>query len=1279
MLTIAAGTMAPPQTENEAPCLAAEDQEGGDQDLDSTSELHHSSSNKFPSLPLHIQIQESKGSLPSISASAVPSFTEGSDRGRGRRRRDDFRIFRGEPDNVCSSGSLSSPSCRSFQESRHSPCNIKQELNRMNTNLRSRDFMEPQSPTDHGDDEEHCDADCEASLNGTNTHSAARKVRSSASRIKRQRRRNLHHSTKPTLSTDESTIGHCHDVSIQEDCVSPLVANAAVSNTGIAQNVMSAVAATEKDLDYNTSNSMNSLLLRTEHPAINGREFISSRYNAWDSSPSTVCEDDEHGDANASLDLYFHPIEDEGTMFEEGLNVQKALFDTKDEDDTSIISEEALEITDESDLELTQRSRQIQIDLRVREMMELAQEAERAAEEGREKFVGSATKFELGLGLDVGNQIVLDSPNSGRSPAKGNACSLFNEFQCNRNIPEAMTPPDGKYLSRARSQFNCYHTDVKKVANSSRYFHQNSAPATVMARSVRVRSHNIPSLLTNGNIFSIAPTKKAKQQTISVLELRHIDEVIPTFKEMHSFMKMNFLRKGVREENLAGERFGGVKQEDELNERVAKKQKEDSPPILRQSSIISSVPMTFLPRVPSINMIMKTMSSLSNKEPKNTEDSTKSKPLDEVSKIDTQSYDDDADTDLSLEPDDMRLDCASFVSCGDASVGVVNSAENSVTNISHNPASVHDEEKVEDDANNYESHGCTLASELYDPSRRRRSISPLPQAPYCLDDDHLERTPRRNSTTSKSRWSDFWENISPVRKSISLPSPIRLQFPSSLEYKGGSWMLPNEILGARKHSYKRLSSSEQSLQFEAIETRETIDEPLEIEKDDLNNGVIISSQSYSQTILRSVSPVNDYNNDNKGSHSVNVCTSESVSLNDFPNDKAERFAEENINIKKEGILLCKQHCSKRSFRTSTTQMSGEDSQSSSESKPSCCSLQTGTINVDKVNHDPLILTVKQIGENNGSSQRCQGSKLESSNKFFPSKKLDDKPPLHPSDTQNVQTCNEVMLERCTSSSNGFDRKTEMLPIIEASISFRNFTETSSDLSINSANEGAEIYREVSDGYNSKDHDLTEGNCRTKAFTLDSFTEPDENHEKNRNAASSETNLLDQKTLFDGTEDDSSVGSPEELNKSMSFIDLIEKVPSVIGRFRPFQIVKKDNIEFKSDVDFVRNYFFTNMEQKACRRIRVESNLTSKPDEKNKCGTHPCIDLSCASVLDTAFRCLSTHSITTDVNDRNRSDLAPTKKYGNLNSSGMKEEVRVGQLLFEAPSLKVFKKVHKNVK
>jgi predicted RNA-binding protein with EMAP domain len=150
---------------------------------------------------------------------------------------------------------------------------------------------------------------------------------------------------------------------------------------------------------------------------------------------------------------------------------------------------------------------------------------------------------------------------------------------------------------------------------------------------------------------------------------------------------------------------------------------------------------------------------------------------------------------------------------------------------------------------------------------------------------------------------------------------------------------------------------------------------------------------------------------------------------------------------------------------------------------------------------------------------------------------------------------------------------------------------------------------------------------------------------------------------------------------MSFIDLIEKVPSVIGRFRPFRIIKKDNIEFKNDVDYVRNYFFTQLEQNSCR-IHVDSNLSVKPDDTNKCGTHPCIDLNCVSVIETAFRCLSsTHNISMDAHDRNRSGLAyfPNKKYGNLNSSGMREKVRVGHLLFEAPSLKVFKKVHRNAK
>jgi len=1261
-MLIAAATMAPPEAGNEAPCLAGQD----DQAFDSGDV--HQTSNQLQSLPLHIQIQESKEFLP--SAASASDFSE-------REGREDFGLLRNEPAYLYSS--YSSSSCNAPVQT---TCNIKRhESNSLNSPIQSRNRGQRHSISD---DEVHCDADCEASLNGTHTHSASRKIHSiSNSKTRRHRRRKLNSDMIP-FALNESTPTHGHDdVLVRNGYVS--VAAVSDATTGVQAH---STAPMEKDLNYNSSNSSNSLLLHTESPFTHAGQkgIIPCRYNynAWDSSPSTVGDNDEQA-SNASLSMYFHPIQHEEVILEPGSNIQKSLFDTKDDDCTSFIPENnvetGLDITDESDLELTQRSRQIQIDLRVREMLELAQEAEKAAEEGREKFVGSATKFELGLGLDVGNRVVLDSFNCKMSPASGNACSMLDGLQCNRNVSEPITPPREKHMSRSRSQFYCFNTDLGRVRNSKRYVRQNSAPATVAAPTIRARSHSIPSLLTNGNIFSIAPTNQIKQQTISVLELRQIDEVIPIFKDMHSFMKMNFLRKGVKKEHLVG-KIIRLKQHDDVNERIANEQKQDSRSMLRQHSIMSSGPMAFLPSVPSINMIMKTMSGLSNKEPDKADDLSKAKSLDKISKLDTETYDDGADTDLSLEPDDMALDCVSFVSCGDASVGVASSAENSVMEITCASSSTADENRVDEVSDKSETRCCILASELYDPNQKRRSVSPLPKAPYCLDDDHLELTPKRNCTKSKSRWADFWENISPVRKSISLPSPIRLQFPNSLEYKGGQWMQPNEILGTRKLSFKRLSASEQSLHFDAVENCENSDEPLEIEKDDLNNGVIISSQSYSQTIRRSTSPLNDRNNDGNDSPSANISISESVSWNGHSHNTAGLPIFENINLDKEGILLCKHNSSKRSFRTSTTQMSGEDSQSSSKSKLSCCSLQTGMNNVDNIQNDTLILTVRQINDNCSSSQIRQRSNLESCNKPLPTTDFDTlfaKPPLHPTDTQNIQICDESVFKNCSSYSKCADRKTDILPTIEASFSLRNFTETSSDLSINSQNEGSDIYREMSYRCNSRDQDLSEINCPKKSDPFELFLESDKNDHNFRKPANTETNA--RKTLFVGTEDDSSVNaSPEELNKSMSFIDIMEKVPSVISRFRPFRKIKKDNTEFKNDVDFVRNYFFTNLEQKSSR-VHVESNLTVQHDEQTKCGKHACIDLNCVSVIETAFRCLSTHNLTMDATDRNKSDLEyfQCKKYGNLNSSGMREKVRVGQVLYESPSLKVFKKVHKNTK
>lgn len=1329
--------MAPQTTDSGAPCVEAYQSE---QDCSSCSSIcsdTEDSRSKCHALPLHIQLKDAEKRLSPQTTPACALPPSALDR-----RSAHFRPL----------------SCSIPQAVQCPLDHTKRSCNLDFVGSETNAIVNRRFPVK--DDEEDCfDADCESSLNGT-CSSGTKKSRA-IPRAKRQRRRKISSDTShDSLSDNHVFHNHRYPSPFEDDDDGDGdVLNDTFPHDRLvadrAQSVSKEILGNYPKNGSDVMEGKRSLSFDDdEHSTKQTERAVFSRFNAWDSSPSTVCEDEE-ADMNASLDFYFHPIQDEDDSVVKGVgNVRKALFDTKDDEDDdddhdSVLrtpdhsTEQAMEITDESDFELTQRSRQIQMDLRVREMLELAKEAERAAEEGKEKFVGSATKFELGLGLDVGNRVVSSSPESPKKDRRMTMCTLMDGLQCNLNKNDVTTPPpsSGQGLSRARSQFYLNrHTDVKPVPRPKHYYRQNSAPATVMARTVRVRSHNIPSLLSStGTFFSIAPITESKER-ISVLELRHIDEVIPPFKYMHSFMKMNFLRKGIKEENLSASSLLHGKKQQHVHKGVASAPFQDHRSTLRQSSILSTVPIAFLPRVPSINMIMKSMSGLSSKEPEKSEKLNVPKSGDETSK---GFDDDDADTDLSLEPDDMALDCVSFVSCGDASIDVDSAGENSVLQVACTSSStINDSSNVEQDSDLIETHMCTLATELYDPSRRR-SVSPLPKPPYCLDGGP-DLTPKRSCATSKSRWSGFWENISPVRKSISLPSPLRLQFPSSLEYKGGSWIFSNEALASRKLSFRRLSMNEESLHFQPIEKHDSIDEPLEVQKDDLSNGVIISSQSYSQTVLRSTSPLNHFNSDAHSSDFMNLHPpSECVSSKDNLKSGEGTSHNEDKNIETQGTLLCKGHCSKRSFRTSTTLMSGEDSQSSSASKFSDCSNQTSTNNSVKNQSEPMILTVTHLEEKSILNDPI--SQVQSTDDLSSLRHCDVpyiKPPLHPTAAPlgALQPADDTDV-RCYVIPSMNVTKGDLLPTIEASISFPNFSnEDSSELSIisryekhgnhccdsdasskiagdeelrgntcprlscNDQNRTISRHEMHKDDHGAAyassklegddeliDNTFLEVSCTKEEVSgSDNFTEAtnkdDKTSTKNLTKHDGHDGMENtqlrglQKPALSGLDDDSTDSSraDDDMNKSMSFIDLMEKVPSVIGRFRPFRRIKKDANQFKSDVEFVNNYFFTEMEQKSCM-IHMDTKVhTVSTDAQNKCGTHPCIDLNCASVMETAFRCLSTQHLTMEMNDSTRSEIEyfQNKKYGNLRCSGMSESVTVGNLVFKAPSLKVFKK-HKN--
>lgn len=250
--------------------------------------------------------------------------------------------------------------------------------------------------------------------------------------------------------------------------------------------------------------------------------------NAWDSSPSTVDynEDPDYESLNKFKEEVFHI------------------------DDNSIISrnQDIDEDENDSDMELTQRSRQIQLDLRLREMTELALEAERAAAAGEEIFRGNATKFELGRGLDVDLPLLaspkkavqtpkandLDS-NRGLEPKSRIWNSRCDPFICGSSSPIEPWMCQGK---RDNVPHEFKSSPFRNRSVPSKLYH---SPRTASVSSMTshfpnsIKSHKPPT------------TSVQKIDKIHILNLRHIDDVIPNFKDMQPFMKMHLTRAGVEE------------------------------------------------------------------------------------------------------------------------------------------------------------------------------------------------------------------------------------------------------------------------------------------------------------------------------------------------------------------------------------------------------------------------------------------------------------------------------------------------------------------------------------------------------------------------------------------------------------------------------------------------------------------------------------------------------------------------------------------------------------
>ena len=1018
------------------------------------------------------------------------------------------------------------------------------------------------------------------------------------------------------------------------------------------------------------------------------------RFNAWDSSPSTICDDDHN--TSLSFDAYFNPIGEDENDVRSSLSIRKTLFPNENEnenenDDGSrtpdLRSSNHLDVDDNSDLELTQRSRQIQWELRLQEMSELAREAEIAAEEGKEKFVGNATKFELGLGLDVDN----DTYSNAESPKREQnrrSWKLFDNLDCNRMEYDAVTPLRGSNSLRTSSQ-----TDIKVLKRPSAMTYasrQSSAPTTSMTRMAGRRGmvgrpslHSMPSILSSATFLSVAPTKDT-QEKISVLALRHIDEVIPTFKEMHTFMKRNMNRCGVKAAIL------NFPSNADAGDDGLRAEKNGAS---RRSSFISTISVPFFHRAPSFNVIMKSMSGLSVADPENGEEKVW-KSDDEISYRNEAVLDGD-DTDLSVDQGDMTLDCVSFVSCGDFSdKAIIETSEKRLALTLSND----DEVSLESDHLSSSVYACTLATEVLDPTQSRRSLSPLPQAPFHDDEQDLKIiTPRFLRTPTSSRWStlsNFWDNISPAKRQISLPSPIRLGLPGGLETRRNSWVFAHESLPSKasfmfNHGGKKsfFATKNEPVFHPTIDGCKDEDEPWELQKDDASDGIIISSHSFTQTIPRTHSPC-EWCNDSRDNFKSIVNCDEAIGeeggldLEEFR--KTDITDVEEHNVLDEEQAFSEKHFYKCSFRTSATQMSGDDSQSS-YSKLSLNSAFFPRLLTPPLEDNPSDQTSDQPTE--PSTLPCSESVST-----FASKEQDipdqDKPPLHPIVASRLAKLNlNPTFHRINTAQ--LMEKLHILPTIQGSVSCPDFIEASSSLSI-TASEAAAGYDQETFSENSK---MLCCNMTDKIKCADSGDISMYDHWRNNDWDKKEsyrenvpilnsTNEPTVPSLGLMEEESFAFTEPDENNRSMSLKDLMEKVPSVIGRFRPFRKEKEDKPEHKDDAEFVRNYFFTGV-----KIILGKSPLEKKTraQAKRQFGTNPCIDFNCESVFESALTCLSKEPSRVYVNHTDsRTSLDSTfslpcpknRKYGNLNTHGRIEQIKVANRVFNAPSLKTLKRKRK---
>ena len=546
------------------------------------------------------------------------------------------------------------------------------------------------------------------------------------------------------------------------------------------------------------------------------RQYVdgaSKRRNAWDSGTSSMEGENNH----EARDTYTAPFSSDHKQEDIGYedscgstpsnknDIKKSIFfapmiDNRIEGVASlndhIIPEESDndgtdndDNDDDDDLELTYRARQIQLDLRFQEMKELAIEAERAAEEGIEKFVGHATRFGPDTNISVNSEE--GSPTRGTVAQKEwKSCGkLGGEHRNEYNNKLKPTP--------RRQRFASHHVTPQRPRPLSFKDRLSSAPSILQnnknAASASLPIGNVPtsvsSILTSKSFLSLAHSNY-NENKVHVLSLRHIEEVIPTFGEMHSFLKSHMKRAGVNDSilnRIDNQSDDNQSNNDEKGSATGSKKSTNS----------------LFPRISSFHRLFQNFSGLSvdesgqNKSIGMLESDLEIGPASDVEN--RSDYGENA----KAKRTSLVINCGRISSFDEImwqQPRLSSSQPQDFNDSDFTQEEGKEKEKIVliDSSDQSENYICTLAAEINSPNRRPRSPPPKPL--YNDAEGQIFAMLQRNGPTTppRSKWTAFWANISPTNKPRTAMRSQSLPLEPQLDNQTEDFMIRTKI--ERYHS-----------------------------------------------------------------------------------------------------------------------------------------------------------------------------------------------------------------------------------------------------------------------------------------------------------------------------------------------------------------------------------------------------------------------------------------------------------------------------------------------